>query len=121
MCARRVRSFVHCDPHPGNIFVRKMPKAMAPRDDDGIWSTFTGILLAPFRLLRAVVLGRRERDWQVVLLDHGLYRELTVETRLNYCQLWRALVLQYVLLQLSYVLFGRAAFVVSVDAKDGIS
>lgn len=35
--------FVHCDAHPGNILVRKKPKA---------------------------------RDYQIVLLDHGLYRSL---------------------------------------------
>lgn len=29
---------------------------------------------------------------QVVLLDHGLYRELSNEFRVNYCNLWRAMV-----------------------------
>lgn len=31
---------------------------------------------------------------QIVLLDHGLVRELRESTRLNYCRLWEALVLQ---------------------------
>jgi aarF domain-containing kinase len=33
------------------------------------------------------------RGRQLVLLDHGLYRELSPEFRLTYCRLWRALVL----------------------------
>ena len=50
--------FVHCDPHPGNILVRK-----------------------------------KEDSPEIVLLDHGLYRELDDNFRLNYCNLWKAIVL----------------------------
>jgi len=50
---------VHCDPHPGNILVRK-----------------------------------KDNGPEIVLLDHGLYRELKDEFRLNYCKLWKALVLR---------------------------
>ena len=39
-------------------------------------------------LVRAKADGRP----QLVLLDHGLYRELTPHFRLSYCRLWRALV-----------------------------
>ena len=49
--------FVHCDPHPGNIFVRK--------NMDG----------SP----------------QIVLLDHGLYRDLDEGFRRTFCQLWKSL------------------------------
>lgn len=59
-----LHGFVHCDPHPGNMFVR--------------W--------------RAV--GASRRAPQIVLLDHGLYREVAPGTRLTYCKLWEALVLQ---------------------------
>lgn len=31
---------------------------------------------------------------QLVLLDHGLYREIPENVRLNYCHLWKALVLR---------------------------
>lgn len=35
----------------------------------------------------------RTRRPRLVMLDHGLYRELSNEFRLNYCQLWRSLIL----------------------------
>lgn len=56
--------FVHCDPHPGNIFVRKNPDPKAKNKE------------------------------QLVLLDHGLYRELEEDFRKTYCDLWRAMLLR---------------------------
>lgn len=56
--------FVHCDPHPGNLFVRRNPDPKAPLKE------------------------------QIVLLDHGLYRELDEEFRKTYCDLWRAMLLR---------------------------
>uniref|UniRef100_A0AAG5D8F7 ABC1 atypical kinase-like domain-containing protein n=1 Tax=Anopheles atroparvus TaxID=41427 RepID=A0AAG5D8F7_ANOAO len=54
--------FVHADPHPGNVFVRKDPAN-------------------PKRL-------------QLVLLDHGLYEQLTPGVRENLCHFWEAIVLR---------------------------
>ncbi|XP_041071260.1 aarF domain-containing protein kinase 1 isoform X2 [Carcharodon carcharias] len=54
-----VNGFVHCDPHPGNVLVRK--------------STQTN-------------------KAEIVLLDHGLYQNLTEEFRLDYCHLWHSLI-----------------------------
>jgi aarF domain-containing kinase len=54
-----LHGFVHCDPHAGNVLVRRA----------------------------------RDGGAEVVLLDHGLYRELGPAFRLDYCALWRALVL----------------------------
>jgi aarF domain-containing kinase len=54
--------FVHCDPHPGNVFVRPMPG--------------------------------HPGQHQLVLLDHGLYRELPETFRRNYCAMWKALVMR---------------------------
>lgn len=51
-----VHGFVHCDPHPGNLFVRAHP-------EDG--------------------------RWQLVVLDHGMYRRLTPQFRAAYCRLWK--------------------------------
>lgn len=39
--------FVHCDAHPGNILIRKHPRGYDPK-----------------------------QHYQIVLLDHGLYRNL---------------------------------------------
>lgn len=50
---------VHCDPHPGNILVRRDPKGNRP---------------------------------QIVLLDHGFYREMSPEFCLLFSDMWRALV-----------------------------
>ncbi|XP_040567744.1 aarF domain-containing protein kinase 1 [Lepeophtheirus salmonis] len=46
--------YVHCDPHPGNVLVRK--------NDSG--------------------------ETEVVLLDHGLYTQLTNQFRLDYADFW---------------------------------
>lgn len=53
-----VEGFVHCDPHPANLMVRKQ---------DG----------GPF----------------LVLLDHGLYKELDDDFRIKYAGLWRNLMM----------------------------
>eukprot|EP01006_Ploeotia_vitrea_P050188 TRINITY_DN67421_c5_g9_i1.p1 TRINITY_DN67421_c5_g9~~TRINITY_DN67421_c5_g9_i1.p1 ORF type:complete len:730 (+),score=349.28 TRINITY_DN67421_c5_g9_i1:35-2224(+) len=50
--------FVHSDPHPGNVLIRRHPNA---------------------------------NGHQMVLLDHGLYRELDEDFRRNYCRMWNAL------------------------------
>eukprot|EP00455_Lapot_gusevi_P018794 TRINITY_DN2030_c0_g3_i1.p1 TRINITY_DN2030_c0_g3~~TRINITY_DN2030_c0_g3_i1.p1 ORF type:complete len:560 (-),score=59.09 TRINITY_DN2030_c0_g3_i1:65-1678(-) len=64
-----VHGFVHCDPHPGNLFVRRKPAT-------GLLSRF------------------RRTPHQVVILDHGLYREMSSHTRKSYCDLWHALILR---------------------------
>lgn len=52
--------FVHADPHPGNIHVRKGEKG----------------------------------EPQLILLDHGVYTELTEDVRLAYTKLWRGILTQ---------------------------
>lgn len=47
-----VTGFVHCDPHPGNVFVRPHPK--------------------------------NSRQFQIVILDHGLCLELPNDFRKQY-------------------------------------
>lgn len=50
--------FVHGDPHPGNMFIRKKE-------------------------------GGKPDEIELVLLDHGIYCELSDESRINYALLWR--------------------------------
>ncbi|KAL0402904.1 UNVERIFIED_CONTAM: putative ABC1 protein [Sesamum radiatum] len=58
--------FVHCDPHAANVLVRPLPS--------GSRSIF----------------GKEKP--QLVLLDHGLYKELDSSMRINYASLWKGLV-----------------------------
>lgn len=58
--------FVHCDPHAANMMVRPLPAG------------------------RRSFFGKREP--QLILLDHGLYKELDDTTRINYAALWKALI-----------------------------
>ncbi|RPD53409.1 atypical/ABC1/ABC1-B protein kinase [Lentinus tigrinus ALCF2SS1-7] len=55
--------WVHCDPHPGNIIIRPHPD--------------------PARA--------RQRQAQFVLLDHGLYVQLSASFQQQYAQLWKGL------------------------------
>lgn len=52
--------FVHADPHPGNVFIRRNPK--------------------------------NKKQSQVVLLDHGLYKEVPDHVRTFYCRIYRGFV-----------------------------
>ncbi|CAK1555355.1 unnamed protein product [Leptosia nina] len=54
-----VTGFVHSDPHPGNIVIRKEPE---------------------------------DKDVTVILLDHGLYAQLTDKFRYHYSKLWLSII-----------------------------
>ncbi|KAK6933016.1 ABC1 atypical kinase-like domain [Dillenia turbinata] len=58
--------FVHCDPHAANLLIRPLPSSSRS------------------------IFGKRKP--QLVLLDHGLYRELEPPMRINYAALWKGLV-----------------------------
>ncbi|KAG0628313.1 hypothetical protein M758_1G017700 [Ceratodon purpureus] len=55
--------FVHGDPHPGNLLVYRDPSRSG------------------------------KHNFDIVILDHGLYRDLDEKFRENFCRFWRALVL----------------------------
>ncbi|KAL4785774.1 ABC1 family-domain-containing protein [Aspergillus varians] len=52
---------LHCDPHGGNIAIRKNP-------------------------------NRRNHNFDIILYDHGLYRDIPRETRRNYAKLWLSVI-----------------------------
>ena len=54
------KGFVHGDPHPGNMFIRRKE-------------------------------GGKPHEVELVLLDHGVYAELSNESRINYAILWRGI------------------------------
>ncbi|GAA0155388.1 ATP-binding cassette [Lithospermum erythrorhizon] len=58
--------FVHCDPHAANLIVRPMPSG------------------------KSSLFGKKKP--QLVLLDHGLYKELDDSMRINYAALWKGLI-----------------------------
>lgn len=67
---------LHCDPHGGNIAIRKND-ARRRR--------------CRHRLLRLLGL-RRESNFDVILYDHGLYREIPLPLRRSYAKLWLAVI-----------------------------
>ena len=36
----------------------------------------------------------KSTPFEIILLDHGLYREISEHTRISYCKLWEALILK---------------------------
>ncbi|BFZ54343.1 hypothetical protein PYCC9005_001377 [Savitreella phatthalungensis] len=54
---------LHCDPHAGNVFVRPAPRG-----------------------------SRSRHNFEIVLLDHGLYREIPLDLRRSYAKLWLAII-----------------------------
>ncbi len=65
-----LHGFIHCDPHPGNVFVNCVQPAK---------KRFLGLFAQPAR-------------WELILLDHGLYREISKEFRLTYARLWMSVI-----------------------------
>ncbi|KAG6844706.1 hypothetical protein H0H87_004582 [Tephrocybe sp. NHM501043] len=58
-----VNGWFHADPHPGNLLIRPAPKA-----------------------------SRSPYNFEIVLLDHGLYFDLDPTLRVNYAKLWLSLI-----------------------------
>jgi aarF domain-containing kinase len=96
--------FVHCDPvspaciprplpqesplqhhcwtcpaqHPGNILIRKPPLPPPPRTwREKASRVFWGLVRPP-------------PPFEVVVLDHGMYRRMNEKFRRSYCNLWKA-------------------------------
>ena len=126
-----VHGFVHCDPHPGNLFIRKKRlsrmqqaatyvEAVASSVSEVTFAftsmTVVGSLYGVFSLPGVLSLAglyaakfagktvwnatsaggilNRGNAYELVVLDHGMYRRLDPAFRENYCALWRAMLLR---------------------------
>mmetsp|Transcript_19764 Transcript_19764/g.24072 ORF Transcript_19764/g.24072 Transcript_19764/m.24072 type:complete len:442 (-) Transcript_19764:39-1364(-) len=102
-----VHGFVHCDPHAGNLLVRHKANTSS------WWSQFStgvGMICVPALAITgafhaaavaAVISGtfalyNQNKDplYELVVLDHGMYRRLEPNFRRLYCQLWESLLLR---------------------------
>lgn len=63
--------FVHCDPHPGNVLIRPITKTTETNHQNSD--------------------SKKTNDFEIVLLDHGLYQELSEDFRYNYAKIWMAI------------------------------
>ncbi|KAK9447040.1 ABC1 family-domain-containing protein [Limtongia smithiae] len=59
---------VHCDPHAGNLAIRPLPKS-----EQGPWYN-------------------RGNNFEIVLYDHGLYRDVPLDLRRSYAKFWLAVI-----------------------------
>ena len=58
-----ISGHLHCDPHLGNVFVRPRPRV-----------------------------HKRDSNFEIVLLDHGLYRQIPEQLRVDYARLWLSII-----------------------------
>ncbi|THD19602.1 putative aarF domain-containing protein kinase 5 [Fasciola hepatica] len=96
--------FVHADPHPGNLFVRKRPTVLrrnSSLSSGPVQTVFHGLTTGvrflfsiPIYMWRSLIFPFRSRQGtplQLVLLDHGLYDSLPDEKRVALCHMYQAI------------------------------
>ncbi|KAK9456464.1 ABC1 family-domain-containing protein [Dipodascopsis uninucleata] len=59
---------LHCDPHGGNLAIRPVPK-----EEQGPWYN-------------------KGHNFEIILYDHGLYRDIPLELRRSYSKFWLAVI-----------------------------
>jgi|TARA_B110000967_G_scaffold200481_2_gene236330 aarF domain-containing kinase len=80
--------FVHGDPHPGNMLVRRQSDAIAKASGTKKKRGWVSNLLMTFSTRTP------NHGVQIVLLDHGLYTELDEQARKRMCRLWHAVAMR---------------------------
>jgi aarF domain-containing kinase len=81
---------VHCDPHPGNLLVRRKPKSndssssSSSSYSSSVWSWINWGLGRPP--------AKENELYDIVLIDHGLYVHLNEELRSDYISFWMAMI-----------------------------
>ena len=86
-----LHGFVHCDPHGGNLLVRRV----GGKGGGGGGAAPSPALAAALPhqpRSRGAVSDGAVGPAELIVLDHGLYRPLSDAFRLAYARLWRALV-----------------------------
>nr|POE64689.1 putative abc1 protein [Quercus suber] len=79
--------FVHCDPHAANLLVRPLPSSKRSILDE-LLTQQMNLHLSDTPVEEKFT----PRKPQLIILDHGLYKELDFQTRANYAALWKALI-----------------------------
>lgn len=67
---------LHCDPHGGNIAIRRRETAETSHA----------------RLLRRLLWRRKQPNFEIILYDHGLYRDIPETLRRSYAKMWLAVI-----------------------------
>ncbi|KAK6145493.1 hypothetical protein DH2020_022313 [Rehmannia glutinosa] len=80
--------FVHCDPHAANVLVRPLPSGSRSIFGEALFRSFS---METFRYCFGEDFCGKKKP-QLVLLDHGLYKDLEFNMRINYASLWKGLV-----------------------------
>lgn len=99
-----VHGHVHGDPHAGNVYVRRRPQQQQQRGGGGggggvRGSSSSSVVPIPEGVAgsgagsssamtkKSAIIGSDGLDFQVVLLDHGLYHDVSDELRSDFCRL----------------------------------
>lgn len=73
---------LHCDPHAGNIAIRPLDDTETRKQRSSVWSF----------LQRVFTPWAAQRNFEIILYDHGLYRDVPTPIRRSYARFWLAVI-----------------------------